>query len=51
MDAYSGTMTRTSAPFWARTGESAPTTSARPPVLINGTHSEAANKIFIKIPS
>ena len=47
MAAYSGRMTRTSWPRSLSTGESAPTTSARPPVLMNGTHSEAANRIFM----
>src|SRR5205085_11453047 len=45
---YFGRNTTGSCPRAARALGSAPTTSASPPVLENGTHSEAANAIRIK---
>src|SRR6516164_4184935 len=42
---YLGRMTRTSCPIAARTRGRVPETSARPPVLANGSTSEATNRI------
>jgi len=46
MQAYLGNMTLTSNSFLSKFFGSEPTTSANPPVLIKGTDSDAANKIF-----
>src|SRR5699024_7080931 len=47
---YRGRITLTSWPAWARALGREPATSARPPVLMKGTASEAANRIFIVRP-
>src|SRR3954462_14927580 len=47
---YFGRKTVTSWPSAASACGNAPTTSARPPVLENGTHSDAAKVIFIRKP-
>src|SRR5688572_24164206 len=46
MPAYSGITTRTSMPSARRSFGNAPATSARPPVLANGAHSDATNRTF-----
>ena len=46
--AYSGRYTVTLCPSFLSSGGNAPTTSASPPVLANGAHSEEANTICIE---